>query len=152
MLKIWCDCSYSVENNLATFCGIFIFEDQKKVVKAILPREKSMTSSRAEMYAALYCLKHIVKPCTIEVNSDSAELVEKMTNFYNLKADVKNYDILSEINKLNFFHTIYWKWVKGHSNNALNVEADYVARELLHNTIKSFKKNKIKHNRDEHYL
>jgi len=111
-----------------------------------------MTSSRAEMYAALYCLKHLVQPCIVQINTDSAELVQKMNNFSNLTDEVKNYDILTEINELNSFHSISWKWVKGQSTHPLNVEADYVARELLRDTIKSFQKHKIRHKLKEHYL
>jgi ribonuclease HI len=94
------------------------------------------------MLAALYCLKHIVKPSTIVVHSDSQDLTNKISNYYDLKSTIKNYDVLTQLNQLNNFHSISWKWVKGHSTHTLNVLADTVARDLLHSTIKLIPKTR----------
>jgi ribonuclease HI len=135
MLEIWCDSSYDKDSNLATFCGVFIKENEKKVIQSILPKENKMTSCRAEMLAAFYLLKHLIKPCQLVVYSDNQNLINKMLEFDDLQPQAKDYDVLEKLNILSFYHQITWKWVKGHSTYIYNVEADKIARSLLRNTL-----------------
>ena len=96
-----------------------------------------VTNNQMEMQACIEGLKYVTEPAEIVIYTDSKYLKNGITLWIDgwkrngwrtkEKKPVKNQDYWKEIDKLNQFHKIEWKWVKGHSGNPGNEMADELA-------------------------
>ncbi|SDD58611.1 ribonuclease HI [Sporomusa acidovorans] len=111
---------------------------QGKSVKELTGSEPSTTNNRMEMKAAITALSYFDQPATIILHTDSQYLrrgladgwVEKWKrNGWITKAGtpVLNKELWQELDRLNCFHKVMWKWVKGHHGNPLNERCDELA-------------------------
>jgi len=106
--------------------------------KPISGFEKETTNNRMELKAAIEAMQCLKEPCSIELYSDSAYLINgfekkwlvnwKMNGWKNSSKDeVKNKDLWTELDTLNSIHQIKWIKVKGHSDNENNNRCDKMA-------------------------
>lgn len=109
-----------------------------KSVKELCGSEPSTTNNRMEMKAAIEALRFFDKPTDIILHTDSQYLrkglaegwVEKWKrNGWITKAGtpVLNKELWQELDRLNSFHRVVWKWVKGHHGNPMNERCDELA-------------------------
>ena len=105
--------------------------------------EEQTTNNRMELIASIQALKFIKIKSKINIFTDSKYLIDgisiwikswKLNNWKTKKnKNVKNSDLWKELDELESFHTIKWTWVKGHSGDKYNDEADMLARNQAEN-------------------
>ena len=111
--------------------------------------EKETTNNRMELTAAIKALEFLSKdnePITIITDSNYLKngINNWITNWKKNnwktanKKPVKNKDLWLILDDQTSFKNINWNWVKGHSTDKYNNEADELAREAAENLIQSF--------------
>lgn len=103
--------------------------------------EQNTTNNRMELSAAINGLRHIKEPSQIQVITDSEYLRKGITEWIHNwirngwktagRSEVKNADLWKELHTLSTIHNIKWSWVKGHSGDELNEEADALANKAI---------------------
>lgn len=97
------------------------------------------TNNRMELTAVISGLKSLTKPSNVEVITDSNYVKDAFTekrllgwisNGWLTKAGrpVKNRDLWEELHALAETHNVTWRWVHGHSGDAVNDACDRMAR------------------------
>lgn len=120
------------------YCGILLFHGKKKIVSGW---SKLTTNNKMEMTAIIESLKKIKNDkYPIEINTDSMYIKDWITQYihkwvrnWRKKSDkepVKNKELWQELYDLTKKFEIKRNWVKWHSDNQLNNEADEIAREV----------------------
>ena len=99
------------------------------------------TNNRMEMQAAVEALKALAKPGTsVEIRSDSQYLIKccsewmpgwKKKGWKKQGGELKNVDLLKELDELLAKHTVTWKWVPGHAGEKGNERVDELANEAM---------------------
>lgn len=100
--------------------------------------EKSTTNNKMELTAALEALKRLKEPCSVNLYSDSAYLINAFQQGWidkwikngwkrNKNEEVKNADLWLELVRLSKYHSIKWIKVKGHADNEYNNLCDKLA-------------------------
>ena len=113
-----------------------MFNDIKKEISG---GEKDTTNNIMEITAVIEALKHLKRPCEVEIYSDSAYVVNAFNNgwIYNWiknnwktsgKDPVKNKELWQELYNLTKIHKVQFIKVKGHSDNEFNNRCDELAR------------------------
>lgn len=107
--------------------------------KEIFGGDADTTNNRMELLAAIKALEAINRPCKIVLNSDSQYVLKGITEWMAnwkkrgwktaAKKPVKNADLWRRLDSAMQQHEIKWNWVKGHSGNAGNEQADYLANK-----------------------
>jgi len=107
--------------------------------------EESTTSNRMELTAILKCLEHFKEPKEFVIFSDSQYAINCITEWmYKWKKnnwkkgdgeDVKNVDLLEQIDTLISFHNVEMVWVRGHSGHKYNE----IANEMAENEVQYFR-------------
>jgi len=107
-------------------------------MKEISRGEENTTNNRMEMTAVIEALKLLKEPCTVNLYSDSAYVV----NAFNLgwikswknngwrgsdKKQIKNLDLWQELDRLTNEHEVTFIKVKGHADNEFNNRCDALA-------------------------
>lgn len=116
--------------------AILMFNDVKKEISG---SNRETTNNIMEITAVLEALKHLKRPCEVEVYSDSAYVVNAFNNgwIYNWiknnwktsgKDSVKNKELWQELYDLTKMHKVKFIKVKGHSDNEFNNKCDELAR------------------------
>ena len=91
------------------------------------------TNNRMELKGVLEALKYFPKPTKLTIVSDSQYVVNSINEGHCFKwlknndQSKKNLDLWFEIAKLLQYHTVTFKWVKGHNNHSMNEFADRLA-------------------------
>jgi ribonuclease HI len=103
--------------------------------------EQLTTNNRMEMTAAIMALRAIRKPGSdVVLYSDSQLLVKSVTEWipgWKAKGwrkkggELKNVDLLQELDALTHVHQITWKWVRGHAGNRGNERVDELTNEVM---------------------
>jgi len=108
--------------------------------------EKLTTNNRMELTATIkaleYCYLNEGKQPSlkeIKIYTDSNYVKEGITEWIKVweknnwktsdKKNVKNIDLWKKLKELTQSKQIEWNWIKGHSNNPLNDEADELAKK-----------------------
>ena len=121
-----------------------IIADNKK--KELFGGEKLTTNNRMELTAAIkaleYCTQQEEKQLTlkqIKIYTDSTYVKEGITVWINNweknnwktvdKKNVKNVDLWKKLKELVKSNSIEWVWIKGHSNDPMNDQADRLAKK-----------------------
>ncbi len=115
--------------------AILKYGEKEKVISGF---EEDTTNNKMELTAAIEALKCLKEPCSVELYSDSAYLVNGFLNYWVAnwkkngwrtagKDEVKNIDLWKELDRLNGIHDIKWIKVKGHSDNEFNNRCDKLA-------------------------
>ena len=97
--------------------------------------------------ATIKALKYLKHKSNITIFTDSKYVIDGINNWilkwkHNNwktanKKEVKNKELWLDLYKCISFHSVDWKWVKGHSGNPLNEEVDKIAREEAEKIISS---------------
>ena len=86
--------------------------------------ESTTTNNRMELTAAIEGLEATPQGSRVKVHSDSQYLVNTMTRGWKRKA---NHDLWGRLDRLVGDRAVTWEWVRGHSGDPLNEEADSLA-------------------------
>ena len=107
--------------------------------KKISGSEKDTTNNKMELMAPIKALQEIKKNQQIEIYTDSqyvrlgiTDWIHKwITNNWQTskKEPVKNKDLWIELYELTKSFEVKWIWVKAHTGNVLNEEADLLAKQ-----------------------
>ena len=118
--------------------AVLTFGDREK---EICGGEPDTTNNRMEMMAAIQALELLVKPCKVELHTDSQYLRNGVTQWIHgwkkrgwKTADnkpVKNEDLWKRLDSARLRHEVDWRWVKGHAGHVMNERADGLARKGL---------------------
>ena len=111
--------------------------------KKIYGYNKETTNNRMELTAAIMSLSTLDEKSTVILYTDSKYLMDGI-NQWILKwkknswktsnnKEVKNMDLWKKIDELNSYHSVEWNWVKGHSGNYGNDQADELANFAISN-------------------
>ena len=105
--------------------------------------DRETTNNRMELMAAIKALEEIDKDYEITLYTDSNYVKDGITSWISNwkknnwktanKKDVKNKELWMRLDEAIKDKNISWVWVKGHSGNAGNEQADYLARSALEN-------------------
>ncbi|MBQ7653001.1 MAG: ribonuclease HI [Clostridia bacterium] len=135
-IVIYTDGACSGNPGKGGWCAILSYKGHEKMISG---GEKETTNNRMELSAVCRGLAALNTPCEVEVYSDSAYVVNAVTNgwLYNWlangwktsdKKDVKNVDLWQELLSLFEVHTVTFNKVKGHADDELNNRCDKEAR------------------------
>jgi ribonuclease HI len=107
--------------------------------KELYGGEPSTTNNRMELTAAIEALEALKRPCKVHLHTDSNYLKGGITAWIATwkrngwrtaeKKPVKNVELWQRLDAAAARHTIDWRWVKGHSEDAMNKRADALARQ-----------------------
>ena len=108
-------------------------------MKDISGAEENTTNNRMELTAVIKALHALnTTEIPVVVYTDSTYVKQgitvwihswKRTKWKNGK--IKNIDLWQELDKISSSFSIEWRWVKGHSGDALNERADKLARNAI---------------------
>lgn len=99
---------------------------------------RKTTNNRMELMAAIVGLEALVKPCEVELFSDSKYLTDAFNQHWidgwlkrgwkkADKAPVKNVDLWKRLLQAMEPHQVTYRWVKGHDGHAMNERCDQLA-------------------------
>ena len=136
MIKIYTDGSCLENPGNGGWAAIIFNNGQKTQIKG---SKKNTTNNQMELLAPIEALKKIPKGSKVQIFTDSKYVKSGITEWiYNWKKngwktakkqEVKNKDLWTELDILASEFEISWNWVKAHSNDELNNEVDFIARE-----------------------
>ena len=122
--------------------GAVIIDEKNKQIN-ISGKENLTTNNRMELTAPIRALGKTKKDSKIIIFTDSTYLKNGITLWIKNwekngwksanKKPVKNKDLWLELNKITKQRDITWKWVKAHTGNIHNEQADKLATEAINN-------------------
>ncbi len=96
------------------------------------------TNNRMELQAAIEAFNILIKPCAVEVHTDSNYVRDGITKWLKgwkrngwrtkTKEPVKNEDLWRQLDEAASRHHVAWHWVKGHAGDAGNERCDQLAQ------------------------
>ena len=118
--------------------GVVIIKNGKSVDE-IYGGEINTTNNRMELLAVIHGLNQIEKADMVRVNTDSMYVKNGITSWINkwvengwktaAKKDVANKDLWLKLQSIVETREITWNWVRGHSGDAGNERADFLANK-----------------------
>lgn len=103
--------------------------------------EDDTTNNRMELTAAVRALGALTQPCRVTVHTDSQYVQRGISEWlpqWKLrgwrtagKQAVKNQDLWQQLDQAAGRHTVSWCWVRGHTGNAGNEQADRLANQAV---------------------
>ncbi|WP_273760047.1 ribonuclease HI [Bartonella sp. ML70XJBT.G] len=103
--------------------------------------EAHTTNNQMELMAAIYALKALKEPCSVDLYTDSVYVRNgisiwlegwKKNNWRTAsKSPVKNMELWQALEDICSHHTVRWHWVKGHAGHPDNERADALARKAI---------------------
>ena len=103
--------------------------------------EPNTTNNRMEMRAAIEALTAIRKRgAAVLIRSDSRYLIDccskwipgwKARGWKRKDGELKNLDLLKQLDELVAKHRLEWEWVQGHAGNQGNERVDQLANEAM---------------------
>jgi ribonuclease HI len=116
--------------------AVLIWGDHRKTMSG---GEPETTNNRMELTAAIEGLEALSRGCAVDLHTDSQYLRNGITGWIHgwkrngwRTADrkpVKNEDLWKRLDSALERHDVAWHWVRGHAGDALNEEADRLARQ-----------------------
>jgi ribonuclease HI len=110
--------------------------------KELFGGEKSTTNNRMELTAAIKALEYCIEQPSLKqlrIYTDSTYVKNGITIWINNweknnwktanKKSVKNIDLWKKLKELVELNLVQWIWIKGHSNEPMNEEADRLAKK-----------------------
>ncbi len=95
--------------------------------------DSQTTNNRMEIMAAIEALRALDPGVPVIVRSDSQYLVRTMNDGWRR---TKNLDLWQQLDREVARHDVRFEWVRGHAGDALNEEADALAREAAQSAAK----------------
>ena len=118
--------------------GVVIIKNGKPVDE-IYGGELNTTNNRMELLAVIHGLNKIEEGDTVRVNTDSMYVKNGITSWINkwvengwktaAKKDVANKDLWVKLHNIVEVRKVTWNWVRGHSGDAGNERADFLANK-----------------------
>jgi ribonuclease HI len=146
IVEIWTDGGCRPNPGPGGWAAILKF---RGTFKELSGAEAETTNNRMELTAAAEALTALTRPCTVILHTDSEYLRNGITrwhtgwvrkNWRNAAGDpVKNMDLWKRILDEAAKHKIDWRWVRGHSGNAMNERADQLATQAREDMLKAKK-------------
>lgn len=112
-----------------------------KHTKEISGGEPATTNNRMELRAAIEALNALVKPCAVEMHTDSQYVRNGITKWVAgwkkngwktaSKQPVKNEDLWRALDAATLRHQVKWHWVKGHAGHTDNERCDQLCWEAM---------------------
>ena len=120
-----------------------VIKFSNNIEKRIYGYNNETTNNRMELTAAIMSLSILDEKSKVILYTDSKYLMDGI-NLWILKwkknswktsnnKEVKNMDLWKKIDELNSYHSVEWNWVKGHSGNYGNDQADELANFAISN-------------------
>jgi ribonuclease HI len=144
IVEIWTDGGCKPNPGPGGWAAILKF---RGTFKELSGAEAETTNNRMELTAAAEALTALTRPCTVILHTDSEYLRNGITrwhtgwvrkNWRNAAGDpVKNMDLWKRILDAAAMHKIDWRWVRGHSGNAMNERADQLATQAREEMLKA---------------
>ena len=107
--------------------------------KEIFGGQSDTTNNQMELTAAIKGLAALKENCNVELFTDSRYVMDGITQWIqnwkknnwrtSAKKDVKNKELWQKLDNLITQHQVQWHWVKGHSGDAGNETADFLANK-----------------------
>ena len=107
--------------------------------KEIFGGQSDTTNNQMELTAAIEGLAALKETCDVELFTDSRYVMDGITQWIRnwkknnwrtaAKKDVKNKELWQKLDNLISQHQVQWHWVKGHSGDAGNETADFLANK-----------------------
>tara|TARA_B100001142_G_scaffold324452_1_gene376202 strand:+ start:50 stop:484 length:435 start_codon:yes stop_codon:yes gene_type:complete len=107
--------------------------------KEIFGGQSDTTNNQMELTAAIKGLAALKETCNVELFTDSRYVMDGITQWIqnwkknnwrtSAKKDVKNKELWQKLDNLITQHQVQWHWVKGHSGDAGNETADFLANK-----------------------
>lgn len=101
------------------------------------------TNNRMELLGAIAGLEALIRPCTVQITTDSQYVKKGMTEWIegwikkgwknSQRKDVANRDLWERLLKATEPHEVEWHWVRGHTGHAENERCDELARTAIDN-------------------
>lgn len=121
--------------------AVLIGQHKKLMISGYSP---CATNNTMELSALLFALRSLKEPCEVEAVLDSQYVINGFAKGWvkNWKENgwvsssgepVKNKNLWIELDLEVARHKMIWRWVKGHSGERYNEEADKLAREAKQN-------------------
>lgn len=119
--------------------AILMYKDTKREISG---GKKDTTNNVMELTAVIEALKLLKYPCSVNLYSDSAYVVNAFLQNWIInwqknnwktsdKNDVKNKELWQELLELTNIHQVKFIKVKGHSDNEFNNRCDELARNAI---------------------
>jgi ribonuclease HI len=134
LVEIWTDGACSGNPGPGGWGAILRYGESERELSGAEPET---TNNRMELMAAIAALEALTRPCRVLIHTDSQYLRGGITGWISGwkrngwrtadKKPVKNLDLWQRLDTAIAPHQIEWRWVKGHSGNALNERADGLA-------------------------
>ena len=109
------------------------------IEKEIFGGQVDTTNNQMELTAAIEGLAALKERCSVELYTDSKYVMDGITQWIQnwkknnwrtaAKKDVKNKELWQKLDQLISQHQVQWHWVKGHSGDAGNETADFLANK-----------------------
>ncbi len=103
--------------------------------------EAVTTNNKMEMLAAVEALRALRNPgMSMVLHSDSQYLIKAMNEWLpgwkargwrRKEGELKNVDLLKELDRLNAMHRVTWQWVRGHNGDPGNEHVDALANDAM---------------------
>lgn len=139
-VKIFTDGACSGNPGPGGYGCILQFEDKNGVLHEREYSEgfQETTNNRMEVLSACIGLEHLLKPCDVELYSDSQYLCKAFNEGWiygwikkdfrrGKKDEVKNIDLWERLLKAMKMHKVTYIWVKGHAGHPENERCDRLA-------------------------
>jgi|TARA_B110000046_G_C12872417_1_gene346599 ribonuclease HI len=136
MIKIYTDGSCLKNPGNGGWAAIININNE---IKKISGSVKDTTNNKMELMAPIKAIQEIEGKQPIEIYTDSQYVKLGITDWIHKwiknnwqtskKEPVKNKELWIQLYELNRSHQIKWIWVKAHAGNALNEEADLLAKQ-----------------------
>lgn len=138
-VEIYTDGACSGNPGAGGWGAVLIYGEHKIEVSGY---DESTTNNKMELTAALEALKKLKEPCSVNLYSDSAYLINAFTQGWidkwlkmgwkrNKNEEVKNVELWKELVRLSDYHRIKWIKVKGHADNEMNNRCDKLATDEI---------------------
>jgi len=120
------------------WAALLRYSDTEKMVKGASPET---TNNRMELQAAIEGLRHLTRPSTVDLTTDSEYVKKGISQWVAkwkrngwrtaAKKPVKNQDLWEMLDELVDQHEVRWHWVKGHSGHVENERVDQAANDAI---------------------
>lgn len=138
-VKIFTDGACSGNPGPGGWGAVLIYGEHQKEISGF---EDNTTNQRMELMAAINALEALKEPCSVELYSDSAYLINAFRQKWlerwqangwlnSQKKAVENKELWQRLLKLATVHDIKWLKVKGHSGEIFNERCDQLARNAI---------------------
>ena len=133
-VEVWTDGGCKPNPGPGGWAAILRFREHERVLSGGSP---ATTNNRMELTAATMALEVLKRPCRVVIHTDSEYLKNGVTrwhtgwvrkNWRNSTGEpVKNVELWQRLLAVTSRHQVAWRWVRGHSGNAMNERVDQLA-------------------------